>query len=305
MKRWTRCCAVLAPLAMLASVAYGDTLESVEKAIIEQGKTIKSMSSKSTYVSDSVSGTMTIHSEGETQYEFMTKGEKQLFRAETSYTTVMDTDGTKKTSKGTSLSISDGEFNYVHSVNDGVESVMKMNATAQAGGALQQSYFDTLAQTYNLELMPDAKVGSHSVYVIRGVLKNPAPMVAAEQFLYFDKATGTMVKMVGKDSAGKVVMETLTTDLKVNSSISADRFVFTAPEGVQVMDMTQQQDYSGQSSQNAQANEPPKSSGKSNAGAEASGESAKDVSAKPEEEKTEKKKKKKSKWPKLPKKKWP
>ena len=138
MKRWTRCCAVIAPLAMFASVAYGDTLESVEKTIVEQGKTIKSMSSKSTYVSDTVSGAMTIHSECKTLYEFMTKGENQLFRAATSFTTVMATDGTKKTSKGTSLSISDGEFNYVHSVNDGIESVMKMNATPQAGGALQQ-----------------------------------------------------------------------------------------------------------------------------------------------------------------------
>ncbi|MCH8148440.1 MAG: outer membrane lipoprotein carrier protein LolA [Planctomycetes bacterium] len=305
MKRWTRCCAVLAPLAMFAGVAYGDTLESVEKAIIEQGKTIRSMSWKSTSVSDIVSDTMTIHSESETLYEFMTKGEKQLFRNETSYTNVTDISGTKTTSKGTSLSVGDGEFNYVHSVNDGMESVMKMRATPQAGGAIQQSYFDTMAKTYNLELMPDAKVGSHSVYVIRAVLKNPSPMAAAEQFLYFDKATGMMIKMVGKDSAGKVMMETLTTDLKINSSISADRFVFTAPEGVQVMDMTQPQDYSGQPSQNAQANESPQSSGKSNAGADASGESPKDESAKPEEEKTEKKKKKKSKWPKLPKKKWP
>ncbi|MCH9003523.1 MAG: hypothetical protein IIC02_13205 [Planctomycetes bacterium] len=305
MKRWTGCCTVLAPLAIFASVACGDTLESVEKTIIEQGKTIKSMSWKSTYVSDNVSDAAKTHSEGKTSYEFMTKGEKQLFRLETAYTTVTETNGSKQTTKGTSLSVSDGEFNYIHSVNNGVESVMKMKATPQAFGGTQQSFFDTMAQTYNLELMPDAKVGSFSTYVIRAVIKDPMPMTATEMTFYFDKATGVTVKSVSKDAAGKVTMETLTTDLKVNSSISADRFVFVAPEGVEVMDLTQQQDYSAQPSQNAQANESPKSSEKSTASAEQSGEKPKEKPAKTEEKKTEKKKEKKSKWPKLPKKKWP
>ncbi len=117
---------------------------------------------------------------------------------------------------------------------------------------------------------------------------------AAEQFMYFEKATGMMVKMVGKDSAGKVMMETLTTDLKVNSSISADRFVFNAPEGVQVIDMTQQQDYNAQPT-----------SQESKASAEPSGEKPKEKPVQAEEKKAEKKKEKKSKWPKLPKKKLP
>ena len=90
MKPWTRCCAVLAPLAILASVACGDTLESVEKTIIEQGKTINSMSWKSTYVSDNESDAMKMHSEGKTSYEFMTKGDKKLSRIETEYTTVTE-----------------------------------------------------------------------------------------------------------------------------------------------------------------------------------------------------------------------
>jgi hypothetical protein len=176
---------------------------------------------------------------------------------------------------------------------------MKMKATPQAVGSIQQSFFDTMAVSYNLELMPDAKVGSYSTYVIRAVIKNPAPMAATEMTFYFDKATGVTVKSISKNAAGKVTMETLTTDLKVNSSISADRFVFTAPEGVEVMDLTKQQDY------NAQSNESAKSSEKSTAGAEASDEKAKEKPAKAEEKKAEKKKKKKSKWPKLPKKKWP
>ncbi len=124
-------------------------------------------------------------------------------------------------------------------------------------------------------------------------------MAATEMTFYFDKATGVMVKSVSKNVAGKVTMESLTTDLKVNSSISADRFVFTAPEGVEVMDLTKQQDY------NAQANESPKSSEKSTSGAQQSDEKPKEKPAEAEEKKTEKKKEKKSKWPKLPKKKLP
>ena len=189
MKRWTRCWAMLAPLSICASAAVGDTLESVEKTIVEQGKTLSSITSNSTYFMDNVSGTTKTHGEGKTAYEYMRKGEKSLYRIETSYTSVMETNGAKNTTKGTSLTVCDGDFNYMYSETNGVKSAMKMRATP-GSVTVAQSYFDTMAQTYNLELMPDAKVGSHSTYVIRAVLKNSSPGMASEQFFYFDKATG-------------------------------------------------------------------------------------------------------------------
>jgi outer membrane lipoprotein-sorting protein len=288
MKRLARFCALVAPLAVCAAMATGDTLESVEKTIIEKGKKVNSMSYKSTYFSETQYDQTKTRSEGKTVYESMKKGDMLLYRMETVYSTVTETNGTTQTSKGESTSVCDGKYAWVYTVADGAKSVMKQNAMAH-GGSIDRSFFDTLAMTYNLDLQPDAKVGSRSTYVIRAVPKQPSPMMGAEQFYYFDKATGLMLKSVTKDKAGKVTMESNTTDLKVDSTISADRFVFEPPEGVPITDLTQQQ---------------PGESQPSTAESQPAAEQPAEEPEKEEPAKTEKKEKK-SKWPKLPKKKWP
>ena len=299
MKRLVRCWACAAPVAICTAMAAGDTLESVEKTIIQQGQKINSMSWKSTYHTDNAYGSTKMHSEGQSTYENMKKGEKVLYRMETAYTAVTETDGSKQTTKGTSLTICDGEFTYTYSDTAGTKSAMKQRAQAPVGGGVNQSYFDTMAQTYNLELLPDAKVGSSSTYVIRAVPKQSSPTMEGEQLLYFDKATGMMLKSVAKNTDGKVTMESTTTDLKIDPAISADRFVFQVPEGVTLMDLTQQAGSTEQRAEEA----PPDDSAQPSAESETRTE---EPTEEPKEEPAKKKKKeKKSKFPKLPKKKWP
>jgi hypothetical protein len=55
---------------------------------------------------------------------------------------------------------------------------------------------------------------------------------------YFDKKTGIGLKTVSFDEKDKAVMTSVTTDVKINADIKDDRFVFKAPEGVQVVDMS-------------------------------------------------------------------
>jgi outer membrane lipoprotein-sorting protein len=229
----------------------------------------------------------------------MKKGEKVLYRMETAYTAVTETDGSKQTTKGTSLTICDGEFTYTYSDTNGAKSAMKQQAQAPVGGGVDQSYFDTMAQTYNLELLPDAEVGSYSTYVIRAVPKQSSATMEGEQLLYFDKATGVMVKSVAKNTDGKVTMESTTTDLKIDPAISADRFVFKAPEGVTLMDLTQPAGSTEQPAEEAQPDDSAQPSAESETRTEEPTEEPKEEPAK------KKKKEKKSKFPKLPKKKWP
>lgn len=296
MKRMTRSLTVCIAAVMFPAMAAGETLESVQKSIIDKGKKINSMSWTSHYKQNMDMGGTKISGEGSTAYEFTKSGDKKLFRMETSYTSVTDSNGNKQTTKGDTLTICDGNFTYTYSNAAGMKSAIKQAVQDQNAG-MSEAFFDTLSKSYNLELQADSKVGSRTAYVIKAMMKQPMPGMASEQIMYFDKATGVMLKSVHKDAAGKVTMETTTTDLKIGSTISADRFVFKAPEGVQVIDMTQQ---AGQAQQ-AQPQEPA-------AVADDSAKSDKD-SDKQEEatasDKDKKKKKKKSKWFKLPKRKRP
>jgi|GEM_PF-1694629 len=309
MEHWKLGWAALAVVALYPAMATGDTLESVQKKVIEQSKTITSLASQSTYVMDEENGAVKTRSHGTTSYEYVKKDKIPLYRVETSYTSEMEMDGSKQATKGTSLTVCDGEFLHIYSENNGTKSVMKQKAQPHDGGLIEQSYFDTMAQSYGLELLPDATVGSRTTYVIKAVLKQKLPIAASEQLLYFDKKTGVMLKSVSKNAAGKVTMETNTTDLKVDSTISPDRFVFHAPEGVPVTDLTQQPVYGDQPSEGAQKADVQPGEGET----DAKDESPKDKSKKDESVKSEdknnkdkiEKKEKKLKWPKLPKKKWP
>lgn len=311
MRQWTHGWAALVVAALYPAVAAGDTLESVQKKIIEQSKTITSLETQSTYVMDEENESGKTRSNGTTSYEYVKRDKIPLYRVETSYTTETEMGGSKQTTKGTSLTVCDGEFLHIYSENNGTKSVMKQKAYAQAGGLIDQTYFDTMAQSYNLELLPDAKVGSRTAYVIKAVLKQGLSIAASEQFLYFDKKTGVMLKSVSKNAAGKVTMETNTTDLEVNSTISPDRFVFHAPEGVPVTDLTQQPVYGEQPSETAPQSDVQPAAEQTDAEAEKSKIKPKDESVKADDknkkEKTENKEKKSKlpKLPKLPKKKWP
>lgn len=295
MKQLVRSCAACLAAGMFPAIALGDTLESVQKSIIEQGKKISSMSWKSTYTQDTDMGETKMTGKGTTDYEFTKSGDKNLFRMETSYTSETTTGGNKQTTKGETLSVCDGNFTYTYSNAGGTKSAFKQAVQHQDAG-ITEAFFDTLSKSYNLELKADSKVGSRTAYVIKAMLKEPMPGMASEQVMYFDKATGVMLKSVHTDDAGKATMETTTTDLKVNSTISADRFVFKAPDGVQVTDMTQQ---SGQGQPAAQQETATATDDSSKSDDES------EVEKEVVDEGKKEKKKKKSKWLKFPKKKRP
>ncbi|GAF73674.1 unnamed protein product, partial [marine sediment metagenome] len=89
-----------------------------------------------------------------------------------------------------------------------------------------------------LTLLPDEKVEEQAAYVIESKPKSPGPQPMAKSKMFFAKDSGIMIKMVGLDAEGKAIMTMNVKDVKLNPEISPDRFVFKAPEGVEVMDMT-------------------------------------------------------------------
>ena len=109
---------------------------------------------------------------------------------------------------------------------------------------------------------------------------------------HYRKDCGQSVKTVTYAKDGKVTMTSVTSDVKVNPSLSDDRFVFKAPAGVEVQDMTAMQDQ--QDAQHA-------SDEQAKADAEKKAEADKKAKAEKKADKKPEKKKKGLGLPKLPK----
>lgn len=229
--------------------AVADTIESVEKAIIEKTAKHTSFQGKTSSTQDMLAGEMKFTSKGDMAYEFMKKGDKWLYRSEgrTKSTTVMS--GQEQKSDSTVLMICDGEFLYTLTDNDGQKMAMKTRAPDQNIMVTNKAYFDNLRKDFDLKLLPDETIDGKSTWVIEATNKQAKSMPAGTlttMLNYFDKDSGLTIRTIGKDSTGKTVMTTNTTDIKINPTIAADRFVFKAPEGVQIMDVTQQASAAGE-----------------------------------------------------------
>src|SRR5262249_17648891 len=99
--------------------------------------------------------------------------------------------------------------------------------------------FKLQEQNFNLKLLPDEKVDGKPCWAIELVIKDPAARaMMGRTVTYYDKNNGIGVKSVTTDKDGKVTTTSTTTDIKLNADIKPDKFVFKAPEGVKVQDLT-------------------------------------------------------------------
>jgi outer membrane lipoprotein-sorting protein len=87
--------------------------------------------------------------------------------------------------------------------------------------------------------MPDEKVGGQDCFVVEAKSKaGTGPMQPERIVFYCRKDIGMLTKQVAYAKDG-TVMNTLTfDDMKVNAKLGADKFKYTAPEGVKVVDQT-------------------------------------------------------------------
>ena len=229
---------ILVPVVALfvTGSVLGDKLEEAEKKITEARAKHKSVQTKSKTTQEFKSEQMEMKSETVGTQEYRKKDGRYLLRVE------MKTKGTQKI-KGqpdqkidtTVLMIDDGKFLYTLNTmgTSRTATKMKRNPDMFEGKA----YFKQLRKHFTLKLLPDEKVDGKDAYVIETKPKTDNP-ATSKAIYYFDKKTGIDLKMVSYDGKGKAVMTTVTTDVKLNAEIKDDRFVFKAPEGVQVADMT-------------------------------------------------------------------
>lgn len=222
--------------AILARPAFAESIDGVEKKIAEQSAKLKSWSAKMKSVTEIAGEGYKTKTVSEGTFEQMRKGDVVMFRSETNTTTTMDIAGkpTKMESKATS--ISDGQFVYTLTDTSGMKNAMKMKAQKQ----VESAPFKTLREDYILMLLPEETIDGRKAYVIEAKPRpgRPASAGVGRMVYYYDQSTGISLKTVSNDASGKPTVTTTYTDIKIDPSLSPDRFVFKAPAGVQVQDLT-------------------------------------------------------------------
>ncbi|MCH7995546.1 MAG: outer membrane lipoprotein carrier protein LolA [Planctomycetes bacterium] len=211
-------------------VEVDEELAAVEKALSKAWGNLKSMTADMEMnvvkagTSTKMKGTV----------EFVNKPDKELFRMEMT----METDFGGQKMEGTSTTVYDGEFVYMVNEMFGQKTAIKQKPGAMAQSPAGKHMFESLMENNELKVLPSEKVDGKDAFVIEAVPKGTGPQPVARMKLFLMKENGIMVKMLGYDSAGSEFMTTVYSNIKINPKIDESRFVFKAPDGVQVMDMT-------------------------------------------------------------------
>ena len=224
--------------------ASGDEIDKVLKEITEKTKNQKSYQAKvhtetKTSAEDYKSEMTSIGS-----MELVRTGDKKYkMRSESKVRSVTQVSGDTQRTETTTLFIDDGEFMYSYSETNGRKSAQKMKSSASTEA--MDDPFKSYREHYDLALLPEEDVDGHVTYVIEAKPKAGSPIAktSGRTVSYYRKTDAAMLKSVSYGTDGKPISTMTATDVKVNGKISADRFVFKAPPGVEVQDLTKDEVY--------------------------------------------------------------
>lgn len=226
MKRYAGMMLLAAAALMWAQAALAeDTVESIEKAVVEQWDKLKSMSATLGLVADvklNPEAEKAMHLVGGGSTAFMKKGDAPMYCLD------VWAGLNEKAPMAKAKIVHDGVDTYLDTVLMGKNRSQKLDGGGVAPGG--KALFDLLKEHATLSVLPSEKVDGKDVHVIEATPKEPSDDVPISKVrLYFAKDTGIPLKVeiVGKDATpmGEITMS----DVKVNPELAAGLFVYTPP----------------------------------------------------------------------------
>ncbi|MDO8629518.1 MAG: hypothetical protein Q7R41_03405 [Phycisphaerales bacterium] len=223
-----------------------DSIEDIQKKLVESHAKLKSYACKMKMVQNFDMGQGNkMQSDYAGTTEWMRKDDKFALRTDLKGTAIQSFGGQDNKMDMSVTMVCDGDTLYTLSTQMGQTMATKQKPDATLGGD-PKKIMDDIVSKHNVKVMPDDKVDGETCFVIETTPKDPADAAnIAKTIMYFRKDIGVIAKTVGMDKDGKEVFTNTSSEFKINSDIAADRFVFKAPEGVQVMDMTGSQPHGG------------------------------------------------------------
>jgi outer membrane lipoprotein-sorting protein len=223
-------------VCLAASMARAETLDEVQKKIAEQSKKITAMSMKMKSVSEIRADGAVSKSTLDGTYEYMVDGTRTLSRTEAHTRVRNESAGANQEFENKSLSIADGEHVYILSEQAGQKYASKMKAFGQQTA----NWRDDLKEHYDFKLLPDETIDGKPCYVLELTPRKGAAAAGDDSRSrhYYQKDSCVLVKAIVFGADGKPTSTTTYSDIKINPSLSKDRFKFTPPPGVEVQDLS-------------------------------------------------------------------
>lgn len=237
MTRLCRFAVCVAAGLVFAGGARAETVDDVQKKLNDAYSKVKSYSANTKMIQDMEMSGVSIKGDNTGLIMWAKQGDKYMSRIEQKGTMTQTMAGQENKVETSSLTISDGDFFYTLAEHSGQKMATKQNIDSRATMDVKAIIEDQKEQ-FTLKVLPDDKVDGMECFVLEGTPKDTEGSPYATTTMWFRKADAIPSKMVGKDKDGKEVYSYHLTDIKVNEDIPADKFKFTAPEGVEVMDMT-------------------------------------------------------------------
>lgn len=224
---------VVLGLTLAAATVSAETVEEVGKKISAASEKLNSFSAKIKVVTEMNQEGFSMVGTTEGTIELLRKGDYFLTRNEQKGVTQTTVGGNVTKQESSVLVIGDGTFTYTVSENAGTKSAQKYKMEKP-----DVDPFKVLRTTSDLKVIPDSSSDGQAAWVIEATPKGDQAATQGKTILHFHKDSGQMIKMITIMPDGKPMNTMTYSDIKMNDKISPDRFVFTAPTGVEVQDMT-------------------------------------------------------------------
>ncbi len=226
-------------VAGTAGWVRADAVEEIQKKLSDSFSKLKSYSCKTRTVQNMEFGEGNkMQSDYAGTIEWSCRDDKIMMRTDMKGTSVQSFSGQENKSEVSTTIVCDGDMVYTLSSQMGQTMATKQKPDDSLGGD-PKTYFTQILARQNVKVLPEDKFDGEACYVLEATPKDAAEAESiARTIMYFRKDIGINVKTIGLNKSGQEVFSNTSSDMKINSEIAADRFVFKAPEGVQVMDMT-------------------------------------------------------------------
>lgn len=221
----------------LVTAVHAETVEEAQQRIAEQWNRLHSLTADLTLGADTESELdATINRVNSTgHFEMIRKDDKTLTRLELEGRTESGSKDTPEQKARRMTMIGDGEFVYQLQEVDGEQRAAKAkhnpSQVMQIGG---MAVFEAVKDQYEFKLLPPEELDGVPCYVFEASGEGKDHT----RKYYFDRETGVMRKMIVISSAGDVTFTIRVDRIEVNPKLSEERFVFVAPDGVELHDAT-------------------------------------------------------------------
>lgn len=216
-----------------------DSLVTIERLAVERCRGHNSLTGRMRLHKEFTAPQGEVTTEAIGEYLHERQGEKIMFRVDLKNVVTTRAGGREAKVEQQILTISDGMFSYTLAETDGkIVSASKSVAQPAQTVLADVNFFQTLRAKFALKVMPDEKIDGHDVWVIEARPHAPVPGAAARSLHYILKDSGIRLRSTDHDATGRRIQFAGLSDLKFDEPIDPKRFIFTAPKGVQIVDMT-------------------------------------------------------------------